>query len=232
MNSKLIFSATLAMGLMMASCSKDNGTVTPAGPENTGINFGLRAVNGSTGIHQRTTAGGILHWTSGYANPTEVKFEAKSKDTKIEYKSKNDTRIDLFAPVAPHFGYFMLPAGTYKEIELKLKLDNAGPEPALYLAGTYSDQGLVIPVVFRVDDNIEIKTELKDVTIDNTTSIAAITDLDLSSYMSGVTESMLRNAQLTNGTLVISEDSNRSLYNLILKNLTGKRHKCEFKKHK
>ncbi len=60
-------------------------------------------------------------------------------------------------------------------------------------------------------------------------SIAAITEPDLASYLSGVTDYMLRNAQQTNGTLVISEDSNEDIYKVKLKNLSGKRHNCELR---
>jgi hypothetical protein len=235
MNMKSICTATVVFGMMLASCSKDNSTVGPAtnpGTDNgqAGMTYELRAVNTTTGINQKVVGAGTLRWTSGYANPTQIKFEAKSKDTKIEYKSTNTTRIDLFTPVAPGFGYFVLPAGTYKEIELKMKLDNVGPDPALFLAGNYTNNGVVYPVIFRVDDELEIKTELKDVTIDNTGSMAAITNLDLAGYSAGVTESMFRNAELTNGTIIISEASNRDLYRIMKSNLSGKRHKCEYKK--
>jgi hypothetical protein len=242
MNSKVILSAAVALSLLTGSCSKDNGTVNPdmngtntgtgTGNEQTGMSYQLRAVNTTGSMNQRTTANGTIQWTSGYAYPTQIKFEAKQQNSKIEYKSTNNSRIDLFSPVATSFGSFMLPAGTYKEIELKVKLDNVGNEPALFLTGNYMNNGVVIPVIFRVDDKLELKTELNDVTIDNTSSIAAITNLDLATYTNGITDEMIRNAQLTNGTLIISENSNRNLYNIIMSNLSGKRHKCSFKKNK
>jgi hypothetical protein len=44
----------------------------------------------------------------------------------------------------------MLPEGDYKEIELKVKLGNNQSDEALHLEGTYTNNGLVTPVVFDV----------------------------------------------------------------------------------
>jgi hypothetical protein len=239
MNSKIFLSAAIigAMTLVL-SCSKDSGTTTPDTSPNTGqanMTYQLKAAN-TTGNTQRTTAGGTIVWNSGFANPTQIKFEAKQQNSKnkIEYKSTNysGTPIDLFAPVPTDFGGLVLPAGTYKEIELKLRLERVGATPALLLGGIYTDNMGSIPIQLRVDDDIELKTEVKDVTLDNSTTVAAITSLDLASYTGMLSESMIRNATLTNGTLVISRDSNRDLYNMIISSISGKRHRCEYKHHK
>jgi hypothetical protein len=237
MKSGTLLSAAF-IGLMLTSCSKDNGTVTPDPALGTGSTskeaamvYELQATNTSSGVTQRTTAGGMLRWTSGTANPTQVKFEAKSKDTKIEYKSNSMGQVDLFAPSPIGFGGFMLPAGTYKEIELKIKLDNTSTTPALQLNGYYTDNVVTIPITFIIEEDVELKTELKNVTITDGT-FAALTTLDLSTYTGSITEAMLRNAHLTNGTLVISRSSNRAVYDLIMNSLNSKRHRCEFKHKK
>jgi hypothetical protein len=231
MQTKLILCATVGLSLLFTGCSKDEGTAPDSGIARTGMSYELRAINVSSGINQKTTAG-IIQWTSGFANPRRIKFEAKQQQTKIEYETTNTTQIDLFAPVATSFGGFMLPAGAYKEIELKVKLEKDASEPGLYLAGSYANGALLIPVIFRVDDPLEIKTEVKDVTIDENSSIAAITSLDLASFTRDWSDAMIRAAELTNGTLVISKTSNKSLYKAMLHNLSDKRHKCEFKRHK
>jgi hypothetical protein len=224
---KILFPAIAITGLL-GSCSKEKDTVSP-GTDHSGMTYELRAANNSASISQRTTAGGTVVWNSGYAYPKEIKFEAKSQNDKIEYKSRNTGRIDLFAPSPMGFGSFVLPPGTYKEIELKIKLEDDGPDPALQLNGTYSDNQGSIPVVFIIDGDVQLKTELKDVTVTDG-SFAALTTLDLATYTGGITESMFRNAQRTNGTIVISRTSNRNLYDIMLRNFTDKRHKCEFRK--
>lgn len=233
MKAKLILSAaTLAMGMMVTSCNKNSTTVTPDSNStaSTNMSYGLKAANTSNGL-AKGTANAMLTWTSGFANPTMIKFEAKQKGTEIEYKSTNTSQINLFAPVATSFGGFTIPAGAYKEIELKLSLDNVGTQPALQLNGTFTNNLTTVPVVLRVDDDFEIKTEVKDVTIDENDDFMALTTLDLASMQSSITLNMLQNATLTNGTIVISRTSNKTLYNLILSSLTGKRHHSEYEHH-
>ena len=231
MGNKVIFSAAIAVGMMVSSCHKD-GTkdLNPNNGQAT-MSVQMKATNTAGRPNQRTTANGLLEWTSGYANPREVKFEAKQEDLKIEYTSTSKEQIDLFAPVPLDFGAFMLPEGDYKEIELKVKLGNNQSDEALHLEGTYTNNGLVTPVVFDVEENMVIKTELEDVTIDNTAPVAALLDLDLASYLNGVSDYMLQNAKLTNGVIVISRNSNKTLYNIMTHNLVEKRHKCKYKKN-
>lgn len=236
MKAKLILStATLAMGMLFASCNKNSTNVTPDSNSGTAnganMSYAMKAGNTSGSIGQKGTANGVITWTSGFANPTFVKFEAKQKGTEIEYKSTNTTQIDLFAPVATSFGGFVLPDGTYKEIELMIHLDNNGSSPAIQLTGSYAINLVTVPVVFSTDRALELKTEVKDVTIDNSSTFMAVTTLDLGSISDGITQTMLQNATLTNGTLVISSTSNRSLYNIIVNNLTSKRHHEEYEHH-
>jgi len=48
-----------------------------------------------------------------------------------------------------------------------------------------------------------------------------LTTLDLSQLTTGITESMLSSATLTNGVLVISATSNAALYSVILSNINN-----------
>lgn len=232
----LLVTVATATTLLFASCSKDKGTVNPnvtPGPggnnKESSMTYELRASNLSSSVGQKVANHGTINWTSGYAYPKEIKFEAKTDDTKIEYKSTNRDRIDLFALDPLDFGAFVLPEGYYEKIELKIKLDGEGSDPALLLNGYYTDGTTSIPIVVRVDDPIELKTELKDVTITDD-YMSAITYLDLARYTEGIDEDMLLNARLSNGVIVISRDSNRDLYSLITGHLKNKKHRCEYKK--
>jgi hypothetical protein len=195
------------------------------------MTYELRATNTSTSTTQKSTARGTFYWTSGYANPTLIQFAAKQQGTEIDYKSTNTAPIDLFAPNAMDFGGFTLPAGLYKEIELKMRLNGRGSDPALYLEGDYVYNGVTTPIQIRVDDEMWLKTEVKDVTVDENSTMAALIDLDMANFLDGISDNMIRNAQLTNGILVISRNSNRSLYNAIVNNIKNKRHHCEYKRH-
>jgi hypothetical protein len=232
MKSNLFLSAAVVGALSLASCSKDGGggsDMSTAREAN--MTYQLDVVNTSSSSQQKSLANGTFHWTSGYANPTLVKFEAKQDGTKIEYKSANTAPIDIFAPVAMDFGGFVLPAGTYREIELAMRLNGHSTEPALLLNGTYTYNGVVTPISLVVEDEMWLKSEMEDVTVGPNSTVATIMDLDLSGFLMGVSDNMLMNAQLTNGTIVISRDSNRDFYNRILSNITGKRHHGHYKHH-
>jgi hypothetical protein len=135
------------------------------------------------------------------------------------------------ASVAASFGNFTIPAGTYDEIELKIDLDKKAADPAMELEGTFSNNVTTIPVKLEIDNYLELKTENQNVTISNNDSYVAVTTIDLSSITSGISETMLLNADLTNGTIVISSHSNELLYHTILENLGNRHFHCDFEHH-
>lgn len=228
-----------AAALLFAACNKDN-TTTPGGSGNgtsSNVSFALKAANPSATVTQKTTTGAAIRWTSGFAYPSMVKFEAKQitsagVENEVEYKATNTARIDLFAPVAPLFGNFTLPAGTYNEVELKLQLGAADTTPALQLSGNFTNStGTTTPVTFRINEPLELKTETHNVTIDSARAFDAITVMDLAGLTSDIREAQLQNAQLTNGALVISSSSNSNLYGAILNSLRNRRHHSEINHH-
>lgn len=225
---KILFSAAVFSTVLFAACNKDKRYEANGGQ--TQLAYTLQVENLSTGTQQRSTAGNIV-WTSGFANPVKIKFEAKQQDSKLEYEAKNVGQIDLFAPNAIEFGSFVLSPGTYKEIELKMYFSKHNSEPALQLNGLYTGNNVTVPIMLLVDASFDIKTEQKDVVIDNGMSYVAVTTLDLAAYTSDVSENMWANADLTNGVIVISNNSNENIYNRILNNIRDKKHKCHFHHH-
>lgn len=218
---------TIALGLLFASCKKSSYNSSPTPPT---VNYQLVATNTSYGV-AKTTATSNIVWTSGFANPDVIKFEAKQNNLEVEFKSTNNAQIDLMAPVALTFGDFTLPAGTYDEIELKIDLDKNGTSPALQLNGTFTSGLITLPVVFEIKEPIELTTEQHNVVISTDSSFTAVTTLDLLSMTTGINAAMLLDAQLTNGTIVISQTSNHDIYEMILTNLGHHHHHCEFEHH-
>ena len=227
MKSRLLFSAGLALSLFITACDKNDRYDPNNGNDQVTLGYRIKAINTSSNAAQRSTAGTIT-WTSGFANPAVIKFEARQQNSKLEYTATPTGQIDLFAFDPVTFGNFTLGPGTYKEIELKLLFRKNGSSPALQLNGQFTGTTMTAPVVLMIEGPLEIKTEQKDVVIDNNTSYVAITDMDLASYTDDVTESMWNNADLTNGVIIISEDSNENIYNRILANIKGKKHKCHW----
>jgi|ERR1043165_1837138 hypothetical protein len=218
MKGTLLFSAALMAATLITGCSKDDKYSTTGGNNSNSqpqMAYQVKAVNAFNSM-QRTTANGTIVWTSGFANPSVIKFEAKQNNSKLEYEAKNTGQIDLFAFDPMTFGNFTLGPGTYNEIELKIMFKKNGSSPAIQLNGQFTNNVMSVPVTLIIDGPLEIKTEQEDVVIDNNTSYIAITDLDLGYFTSDISENMWENADLTNGTLIISENSNENLYNRIV----------------
>jgi hypothetical protein len=207
-------------GLIFTSCQKNS-----SGPSS--VDFQLKATNTLAGV-QRSTAASI-QWTAGTATPASVKFEAKKSGTEIEFTSNSGQQVNLFTATQNTFGNISLPDGTYSEIELKIQLNGSTSVPALELTGTYDNGTVSVPVIFRVTTPLLLKAEKENVAVSGG-SFTAVTALNLASFTAGITQAMLNNATVTNGSVVISSTSNASLYNIILSNVSQFHH-AEFEHH-
>jgi hypothetical protein len=223
---KTLLFAIAATQILSTSCKKSNDlSVTGS----SGINYELKATNSTTVINQRTSSplAGTLVWTSGLGSASLIKFEAKSNNSKVEYKSNSLQHIDLFSSVNSKLGNITLPAGAYNEVEFKIVLNKTSTEAALELNGQFTIGGVTTPVTFKVNSEVEIKAERNNVVVTDNNSYKALSTIDLSLLTKGITETMLKSAQLTNGTIVISSTSNANLYTALLASLVDL-DSCEF----
>lgn len=228
MNSKLILSVATA-ALLFSSCRKNEDST----PDTRAIlSYQLKAADPSVGTSAKVAANGNFQWTGGYAYPREMRFGVKadgsiySNDHVTDYRSMDTARVDLFVPTSRTFGHIALAQGTYNEVEMRVKISPRAIAPAMRLRGTYTSSatGVQLPVMLEVFDACELKTEVKTVNIEKKTNFQAVTSLDLSTLGNGITEAMISNAELKEGTLVISNYTNKDLYNLVIGNLKNNRH--------
>jgi hypothetical protein len=227
---KALFITIAVAFTSLVSCKKSDSTaLSNSTAAVSQMSYQIVATNKTTSVAKTTAP--LIQWTTGVANPVLVKFEAKQGTTAIEYKSSNTSQIDLMASVASSFGSFTIPNGTYNEIEVKLQMDKNGSTPALQLQGQFSNGVLNIPVQLMINEFVEIKTEQKNVTVTDSSSFIAITTLDFSLLINGITEAAITSGTLTSGTLVISSNSNKALYDIVLNNLKNKSHHCEIESH-
>ena len=184
------------------------------------IQYQLATINRTAVVNTPVSAGSIT-WTSGTASATLIKLEAKnSSNTEVEFKSQMAQQIDLFSSVAATLGNVIIPPGTYKEVEFKIQMTPNGSTAALTLNGKFtSGTGIVTPVTFLVNSMFEIKAEQANVSITDNSSTTAVTSLNLALLTTGISQTMLNNATVTNGTIVISSSSNTNLFNIISANL-------------
>ena len=210
--SKFLLSIVVASTtLIFASCKKDSVTGSTAG-----IKYQLQTTNRSS-LLARVASGNLL-WESGFGSAKEIKFEAKSNNLKVEFKSEVPQRIDLFSSVAT-LGNVTLTPGTYTEVEFEVELVPTSSDPALELKGQFTSNSVTTPVIFRVSTPLEIENEVNNVVVTDNSGYKALTTLNLALITKGVTEAMLNNAVRTGGTVVISSTSNPTIYNIILNNI-------------
>lgn len=206
---KLVLALSSISLLLIVSCKKD--PVTP------GITFQVRSTAAVAPI-VGSIAGASVQWTAGFANTVEIKFKAKNNNVKIEYKSEAQQRVNLFSTLST-LGVVTVPAGTYEDLEFEMEVKPLGTEPALQLTGTYTNVGIVTPLVFKINTSLEIESEQSNITIADGSSLTALTTLNLSLITTGVTASMLDNATRTNNTIEISATVNSNIYEIMLNNL-------------
>jgi hypothetical protein len=231
--------AVLALGF--SACQKENSNLSTT--DNSTLGFKLQAQNksyslpvNSSGTKSASTVTSIS-WDTATMIVSRIKFEAEMKNLithhdsiEIEYSWNGPLAVNLL-DTNISLGNFTLTPGFYDEIELKvvgLKKD-AGNKPVFYLSGLYTNSdGISIPIVLSVNENIEFKTEKNsvEVTAENNSLFTSTILLYLDQLLADIQPSALDNATLTNGSIVISDESNNELYRIIIKNLL-KDHHCK-----
>jgi hypothetical protein len=218
--------AGAALCSLVFSCKKEN-----VSDDGSNVRYQLLTSNSSSSVGAANSDGSsfrtdaTITWNSGYANVTELKFEAKSRENDISYRSRTDHRINLFDPAAT-LGSILIPSGEYNQVKFKIGLAPTSTEPALELAGNYNGT----PIVLRVTQPIEIKGVQRDVTVTDDNGYTAITDLNLATIMNDVSANALDNATRTNGQIIISSSSNSNIYNKLVRNLRDRDNECRWKR--
>jgi hypothetical protein len=215
--------------VLFASCKKENPN------SDSGVAFSIKATNpnlvlGTTAVGAATgslrIAGATVQWTSGTVSANLLKFEGKQGTSEVEFKSSVQQTVDLFGTAS--IGNISIPAGSYNQIEFKAQLSPIGSSPAMELKGQFTSGSVTTNIVFRADESILLKGEKSNVTINASTIHNAITAMDLSKVMQGISSTTLDNAVRTNGEILINSSTNASIYNIIVKNLSNLEDEEEF----
>jgi hypothetical protein len=213
--------ASVLISILCVQCNKNNDQ------SNSGnIQYQLVTTNNSGSLGQANTSnsntlrveGGTFSWTSGTGNVTELKFEAKSATTEIEYKTKVKKAVNPFNTMSP-LGGVLVPPGTYDKVEFRIHFESFDTIPALELKGSYTNSaGVTTPIDLKIQSDLEFKFEKSTpTTIDGTTNYSALSSLALNLLFSGVSETMLNGATKNSaGIVVISPTVNSNLYKLML----------------
>lgn len=237
MKTKIAFMVLFAVTIAFTACRKDDLGIK--GTSVMGVK--IEAVNKSfslpvaDGLKSAAATGAAITWDTVQLFVSQIKFEAKLKSlvthrdsVEIEYKWTGPKLVNLLDAQLV-LGNFILQPGFYDEIELKVYGNNkdAGKKPVFYMYGNYTNSdNTKIPVAIKVNNDIQFKTEKDSVTVtEESIDITSYIQIYLDQLMAGIDPEMLDDARLTNGVIVISPDSNRTIYYSILGNLV-ENHKC------
>lgn len=204
------------LGVLLFSCEKNDTDSSPV------LQVKMQAINTSSAVLKSATlVTPLLDWDVCTMNVSRIEFEAEGKETenaqnsyKVSYEWKGSKVVDLF-DASSVIGDIVLDPGVYDEIELEIeaaKSQNA-TTPVFYLAGTYTDgEGTVIPIEITMNEDFKFEVEKEGTTFDGTDDYSALVTLNLALLMSGVSESDLDAATLTDGKLIVNKTSNPNIY--------------------
>jgi hypothetical protein len=231
-----ILSCAMVFTALLSTSCKKGATSTSTTPQ---ISFAMTSDNplanlAAVGTVNGASVAGVasINWTSGTADISRFKLEAKRNNNEVEISSKNITNVDLFS-LSPSVVSTAIDTGTYKEIEIKVMLrKSTTSDLPLVLKGIYTTAGgASIPVEFDFNDNMEIKVEAENVVVDGTKNIRSILSMHLNKLFAGVSPQQIDAAPRTSDVLVISSSINTSLYNKIKANLSSCIGSKGFEKH-
>lgn len=228
MSFKSILTLLTISGVILFSGCEKNSATPDAGAGSTKIGFGVMADNRTTSLSAvnpnqvGTFSVSAVTWTSGEANIFKFKFEAKKGLTETEIETSQLQNVNLFA-LSPALISATIDTGTYREIEVKLMLkESTTAAMPLFLKGTFTTgAGVAVPLELTINENLEIKVESENVVVDNSTNVQSLVSLHLNRLLTGISSATLDEATRTDGKILISRNSNISVYNKIKSNLSS-----------
>jgi hypothetical protein len=219
--STLLFALTAAT---LFSCSEEEN-IPMFGQGDGKMGIALKLNNGPTSSANARTSNSNLRLTNGFVQIKELELSVEGKDTRggfekeieIEFDDIKKINFDEFDRSVDFF--INIPEGEYKEIELELDLIEYRNEPSIFIEGVYSKDGTEIPVRFQyfgdeIDFRVEIESDDDDVyfKIDRVNNPLALFEINALNWFSQISDAEFNNAQITDGVILLSRQSNKALY--------------------
>jgi hypothetical protein len=210
-----LLAGILALGIF--ACDKDE-VMPPNAKVNMKFNT-IKTSSASTYTNGRTLEGNFLVFTSGFITIREIQFEAETDNDSIEVNLEQVTKIDFATGVStPDISGLMIPAGTYREVEVEIELQDDGDQPAVVLNGSFTDgEGVNHPVRFEFNsgETFEVARE-GAITFGGGETILAQVTFNPHIWFAGISneqlKSALKNAQ---GVIVISSTHNTNIFDIV-----------------
>lgn len=173
-----------------------------------------------TGYTMRVQAGEVtgktqsVSLTNGWVNVTEVELEDENEidSLEVEIDIEGLYQFDLITGNStPAFPSYMMPAGTYTELEVQMGDDDSSTQ-SVHLEADYSDTaGNVVPLIVDIMEEIEL--EIEDEVNGIQVQPNQISTLNVVMGINAILNTIdLSTATQTNGQILINAQSNTSLY--------------------
>ncbi|EMS32352.1 hypothetical protein C943_01079 [Mariniradius saccharolyticus AK6] len=192
------------------------------------MGIALRLNNGLSSSTNARIANSNLRLTNGFIQIKELELDVEGRDSRGEFEKEIEIDFDdikkvTFDEFDRSVDFFInIPEGEYKEIEFEMDLIEYRNEPSIFIEGVYSKEGTEIPVRFQYfGDEIDFKVEIESDDDDNYFKIdrmnnpLALFEINALNWFSQITDAEFNNAEITEGVIVISRQSNKALYDKV-----------------
>lgn len=223
--------AIAAFGMVASSCTDENNPDTlGTGEVKIGMGVKLRSTSGNSGARLASTG---LDINSGFLQIKKLELETSGIDEagrefekEMEFRFPEIKKIN-FDELDSNADFFIaIPAGNYEEVEVEIDLIDHKNQPSIQLEGTYTySDGRSVPFRFELfgDDNedidFEVELEAEDdddlFFLDKVNNPLALLQIDAKAWFSTISPATMNAAQLTNGVLLINNNTNRSIYKVV-----------------
>lgn len=196
------------------------------------MGIALKLNNGLSSSASARIANSNLRLTNGFIQIKELELSLEGRDSNGEFEKEHEIYFDdikkvTFDEFDRSVDFFInIPEGDYKEIEVELDLIEYKNEPSIHIEGVYNNDGTDIPVRFQyfgdeIDFEVEIESEDDDnyFKIDRVNNPLALFEINALSWFSQISDAEFENAEIKDGVLVISRQSNKALYDKIVSKL-------------
>jgi hypothetical protein len=192
------------------------------------MGIALRLNNGLSSSTNARIANSNLRLTNGFIQIKELELDVEGRDASGEFEKEIEIEFDdikkvTFDEFDRSVDFFInIPEGEYNEIELEMDLIEYRNEPSIFIEGVYSKEGTDIPVRFQyfgdeIDFKVEIESDDDDnyFKIDRVNNPLALFEINALNWFSQITDGEFNNAEITDGVIVLSRQSNKALYDKV-----------------
>ena len=210
--------------VLIAGCKKDSSNELQNGGYS--VVYTTRSTEYPVAINYelniaRSGSGALINWNNGYLNADQIVFNASYNNgndiIQVSYGTKITQAINLFGIKA--MGIVNVPRLACNHASFVVGLDPANSNYALLMNGTYDKVSIgfnptinSIPVQVVINDPVSLSSVwINNVTTMETGSWQAVITLSSEQLIDGIDATMMNNATITNGTIIISNTYNTDL---------------------